>query len=234
MSIKMLAVDTASETCSVALSFAGNTYFNVEKTPRKHAELVLPMVDDLLHQAACRLQELDAIAFGCGPGSFTGLRIAAGIVQGLAFGAQLPVIPISSLALVAHQGYRCFGYQHCHVAFDARMGEVYWASYSIPSIGRAILHGQELVCKPSELECATGLPEGVWVGLGAGWKYQELLTLKTGSLDIYDIEIQPSALDLLALAETKLASKNTLYPHQINPVYLRNRVADKPSAPMGR
>lgn len=128
----LLAIETSSSRCSVALGDGISIDEVAEERPRDHHAIILPMVSELLHGAGLRLRDLDAIAFGRGPGSFTGLRIAASITQGLAFGSGLPVIPVSSLqALAADAGERS-GHRACEVvaAVDAHMGEVYWGRYA--------------------------------------------------------------------------------------------------------
>ncbi|MFA0231771.1 tRNA (adenosine(37)-N6)-threonylcarbamoyltransferase complex dimerization subunit type 1 TsaB, partial [Vibrio sp. 10N.261.45.A7] len=130
MSAKILAVDTATENCSVALVIGDQVFARSEEAPRDHTKKILPMVDEVLKEANVALTDLDAIAFGQGPGSFTGVRIGIGIAQGLAFGADLPMIGVSTLAAMAQGSYRKFGETHVATAIDARMSEVYWARYS--------------------------------------------------------------------------------------------------------
>lgn len=228
MTAKILAIDTSSEACSVALSTGGEDLFRYTDEPRKHAELVLPMVEALLEEAGLALSDLDAIAFGRGPGAFTGLRIAAGMVQGLAFGASLPVVSVSSLAVLAHRAWREMGWTQCHAAFDARMGEVYWGSYRIAGAGMAELVGNECVCKPDLVVSeAAILAESNWNGAGSGWCYQKLLELGTSPLQHCQPSLLPHALDLLALAQTGFLAGELISAEQVVPVYLRNNVAVK-------
>ncbi len=126
--MRLLALDTSTEACSVALLLDDVLRLRFELTERSHADLVLPMVDELLAEAGVALADLDGLAFGRGPGAFTGLRIATGVVQGLALGAELPVAAISSLAAVAEQVPAAAG-ETILVCNDARMGEVYWGVY---------------------------------------------------------------------------------------------------------
>ncbi|AUM11708.1 tRNA (adenosine(37)-N6)-threonylcarbamoyltransferase complex dimerization subunit type 1 TsaB [Ketobacter alkanivorans] len=228
MTAKILAIDTSSEACSVALSTGAGDLFRHTDEPRKHAELVLPMVDALLAEAGVALSDLDAIAFGRGPGAFTGLRIAAGMVQGLAFGAGLPVVSVSSLAVLAHRTWREMGWTQCHAAFDARMGEVYWGSYRISGAGSVELVGRECVCKPEEVASHGAIQaESSWNGAGSGWCYQKLLELGTGPLQHCQPSLLPHGLDLLALAQTGFAAGELIPAEQVVPVYLRNNVAVK-------
>src|SRR5690554_5943555 len=127
--MKLLAIDTATEACSVALLVDGQTFDRYAVIPRLHARQVLPMVQQVLDEAGTALAAVDAIAFGQGPGAFTGLRIAAGVVQGLAFALDKPVLPVSSLAAIAQRVWREQQAGQVAVAIDARMDEVYWGCY---------------------------------------------------------------------------------------------------------
>ena len=139
--MKLLAIDTATEGCSAALVNDQQLLTRMEVQPRKHAELILPMLDELLSEAGLAISQLDALAFGRGPGAFTGVRIATGVIQGIAFGADLPVVPVSTLRALAQRAFQ--EYQHANVltAFDARMDEVYWASYQLAENGLMRLQG---------------------------------------------------------------------------------------------
>lgn len=227
----LLAIDTSSEACSVALQTGAQTLFRFTDQPRKHAELILPMVDEVLAEAGLTLAQLDALCFGCGPGSFTGLRIAAGTVQGLAFGADLPVIPVSSLAGLAQRAVREFGWQKIHAAFDARMGEVYWGSYRVNAAGALELVGRECVCVPAAVQQAAAITqESGWCGAGSGWIHRTVLEQQTGPLEQCDSALLPHARDLLPLATARWQQGETISAEQVVPVYLRNDVAVK-SAP---
>ena len=126
--MKLLALDTATEACSVALNIDGELTEHYELLPRRHSRELLPMVEKIIAAAGLSLTQLDAVAFGCGPGAFTGLRVATAMAQGLAFGADLPVIPVSTLAALAQQAHRCYQSTHVLAAIDARMDEVYWGT----------------------------------------------------------------------------------------------------------
>lgn len=231
MSISLLAIDTSSDACSVALQQGSDTLFRFTDQARKHAEQVLPMVEELLAEAGMALGQLDAIAFGRGPGSFTGLRIAAGTVQGLAFGADLPVVPVSSLMGLAQRAWRENGWQNVHAAFDARMGEVYWGSWQRQPNGDWQLRGQECVSAPTQLLQSAGIEfEDGWCGAGSGWLYRDVLEPIVGSLQHCDAQLLPHALDLLPLAQHAFAQGTIIRAEQVVPVYLRNDVAAKPAA----
>jgi tRNA threonylcarbamoyladenosine biosynthesis protein TsaB len=231
MSAKILALETSSEACSVALYTGRESLFRHTDQPRQHAQLILPMVQALLADSGLALPELDAIAFGRGPGSFTGLRIAVGMVQGLAYGADLPVVPISSLAVLAHRAWRECGASNWHVASDARMGEVYWGSYRIAGEGQATLVGQECVCRPEQVAQFAGIEhiDESWSGVGGGWCYQKLLECQVAPLQQCAETLLPHGLDLLALAQPAFAAGCGVSAERAMPVYLRNDVAAKPT-----
>jgi len=157
------------------------------------------------------------------------LRIAAGVVQGLALGADLPAIPVSSLAMLAHRGWREQRWPQCHAAFDARMGEVYWGSYVISGQGQVQKWGRECVAVPDQVTAQAGVSAGPgWWGVGSGWCYRDALEPLTGPLRGCNPALTTHALDLLWLAQTAYAAGETVTAEQVAPVYLRNEVAAKP------
>jgi len=219
--LKLLALDTSTEACSAALWLAGET---VERFAlgREHAGRILPMVEELLAEAGLALGAVDAIAFGRGPGSFTGLRIAAGVVQGLAFGADKPVVPVSSLAALA-QGIPA---PRVLAAFDARMHQVYWGCYTRAADGLVTLVGHECVVAPDQVP----LPEGQgWIGSGSGWDaYGDALESRLGPrLAGRRGPGHPHARDLAVLAAAAFRSGTMVRPEEALPVYLRDEVAVK-------
>lgn len=129
MNPTLLIFDTATEYCSVALLKNGQTFSHFEHCKNQHAAKLLGMIDELLLQAKINLHDLDAIVFGCGPGSFTGVRIAISVAQGLAYGIQKPVIPISTLQIMAQTAYQQHGVKDAHIALDARMQQIYYGHY---------------------------------------------------------------------------------------------------------
>ncbi len=243
--MKILALDTATEACSAALLSNGNVYERHEIAPRRHAELILAMVDGVLAQAGLGLNDLDAIAFGRGPGAFTGVRIAAGVTQGLALGAGLPVIPLSTLATLAQgaidksagsgfgrpQGARRVGAtdgaHHKSAtllpAIDARMGEIYWATYASAQDGLVRLVSEEQVTSPDAVQ----VPANKQIfGVGSGWAtYRARLE---GILDKQitgiDPECYPLAKDMLPLAVREFNAERYVPAEQALPVYLRDNV----------
>ena len=222
--MNILALDTSTEACSAALLIGAEVREQFKLAPREHAQLILPMVDALLAEAGLSLSQLDAIAFGCGPGSFTGLRIAAGVAQGFAFGANLPVLPISTLAALAQGVYSDLSATRVLAALDARMSEVYWGVYQINNAGVMELYGAEQVCAPDKVV----LPlDGEWVGAGSGWKeYGTALRECCGTL-VHTVmpERLPRARDIALLGVVALQRGLAVNAEQALPVYLRNQVA---------
>jgi tRNA threonylcarbamoyladenosine biosynthesis protein TsaB len=218
--LKILALDTSTEACSVAVWVDGalNERFKLER----HSEQILPMVQEVLAEAGLSLTQLDAIAFGRGPGSFTGLRIAAGVVQGLAFGANLPVVPVSSLAVLA-QGV---GVPKVLAATDARMHQVYWGAYVWNVEGLMELAGEEIVIAPQVVPLAEG--EG-WIGAGSGWdQYSSLLQARLGSrTKEWRKQCYPHAGDVARLGAAGFARGEMVSPEKALPIYIRDEIAIK-------
>jgi tRNA threonylcarbamoyladenosine biosynthesis protein TsaB len=229
--MNILAIDTATEACSAALyidSESITTHYQL--APRQHSNLILKMVDDLLKQADISVNNLDAIAFGRGPGSFMGLRIAAGVVQGIAFAADLPVIPVSTLKTMAQRIYQETGHTHVLSAIDARMDEVYWAEY-ILNAQQWQLQGEERVVAPEKVKLpAMVQSDSPWVGAGTGWAtYEDRLLQTTNSLQptIFP-DCLPSAEAMVQLAAIEYRAGNTVDAAEAIPIYIRNDVAKKP------
>jgi tRNA threonylcarbamoyladenosine biosynthesis protein TsaB len=224
--MKILAIDTATEACSAALLLDGEVHERFEVQPRKHGQLILGMMDGLLAEAGLALPQLDALAFGRGPGAFTGVRIATGVAQGAAFGAELPLLPISTLAALAQRHCRETGAQRILAAFDARMGELYWGAYRIDDSGLARLLGEEQVAAPDALQLPPG--DG-WHGVGSGWgTYAEALAARLGDALVgTNPELLSSAHDVALLAVAAFREGQGVPAEQGLPVYLRDRVAWK-------
>lgn len=221
--MKLLALDTSTEACSAAL-FVGNDVNELyELAPRAHGTLILSMVDRLLAEAELRVGQLDAIAFGRGPGAFTGVRIATGVVQGIAFGADLPVVPVSSLAALAQGAYRRDQHEAICAAIDARMNEVYWAAFKVKD-GLVYPCAEERVCPPEQVPRLQG--GGRWFGAGSGWAtYGEVL--ETGYFDVlagFDGACFPHAQDVGRLALSEMVRGEYVSAERAMPVYLRDQV----------
>lgn len=225
--MKILALDTATEACSAALLVDGRLQERFEVAPRGHARLLLPMLDDLLAEAGLRPAQLDAVAFGRGPGSFTGLRIAAGTAQGIAFAADLPVLPVSTLAALARPALLRADAAHVLAAIDARMGEVYWAAYGCAANGEPEALGAERVSAPERVDVPGG---GTWFGVGSGWgAYEAPMRARLGETLIgIDAAALPHAGDIARLAALDFAAGRAVAPEDAQPVYLRNQVVQRP------
>ena len=225
--MKILAIETGTEACSAALLVDDEVQELHQLAPRKHARLILPYVDQLLGDAGLGLGDLDAIGLGRGPGSFTGVRIAASVAQGLAFGAGLGIVPVSSLAALALDAHQEFGLSSVVAALDARMDEVYVAGFDFESVPTGTLMIEEQVCPPAGLSVVDGHH---WLGVGSGFdSYREQLAEAFGeSLQQVVADRYPRARAVARLAAVSLAVKPALPPEQAIPVYLRNQVAKKP------
>ncbi len=234
--MRILALETASDACSTALLLEGECIERHAIAPRRHAELLLAQIDALLEEAGVTLASLDALAFGRGPGSFTGLRIASGVVQGLAVGAGLGVVPVSSLRAVA-QGAVDEGAERALVAFDARMGEVYFGAYELaregPARGLMVEALPERVCPPEALD-AVGAAG--WTALGEGWAaHRAALEARfAGQLGAVDETRLPRARHVAEIAVRAVREGATVAARDAVPVYLRERVASPaPRGPAG-
>jgi tRNA threonylcarbamoyladenosine biosynthesis protein TsaB len=221
--MNILALDSATEACSVALGIGDRVIERYVELERGHAEQLLPMVDAVLAEAGLTLRSLDAIAFGRGPGGFTGVRLAASVAQGLAFGADLGVVPISDLAAVAQRAAQMHpGAARVLVVNDARMREVYWAEFVIHS-GSVSSEREHVGPAPTVV-----LPEGAsWVAAGRGLKaYPDLSErCRASGADVLS-DLLPRATEILELARPAVAGGQILDPAVALPVYVRDRVAE--------
>lgn len=231
--MKILAIETATEACSAALYLDGQIRCSYQVQPQKHSELILPMMQQLLSDGGIKLPQLDCLAFGCGPGSFTGVRIATGVIQGAAFGAGLPVVPVSTLAALAQRYYREQGGRRLLPAFDARMGEVYWGCYQIDDRGLAVQLVDDSVLSPGQVP----QPDGSgWIGVGSGWgAHGDALRARlASSVTSSDSKILCSAWDIALLAAAGLQEGKAVAAERALPVYLRDRVAWLPGKLPGK
>ncbi len=226
--MKILAVETATEACSAAVLVDSGVLERFRVAPREHTRLILPMIDSLLQEAGVALRELDAFAFGRGPGSFTGVRIAAGIIQGLAMGADLPVVPVSTLAAMAQHHISRHDSATIFTALDARMGEVYWGIYRNDSAGLVRLAAEETVLPANEVEFLNG-GGGKCAGVGSGWAaYGDVLAERiSGRVQLIDPECYPHASSVALLGADGYRNQLAVAPEYALPVYLRNTVARK-------
>ena len=220
---KILALDTSTDACSVALYLDGEVKEDFRVIPRQHTQQLLPMVQEILADAELAIADLDAIAFGRGPGSFAGIRIATGVAQGLAFAAELPLVPVSTLAAIALQQHQQ-GHERVIAALDARMDEVYWGAFRLDA-GLPVLVDQERVDAPANV----ALPdEHVWHAAGSGWRYLEDMSAAIQSaVNEPDVECYPRAGSMASLAAAAFEKGDTVAPEDALPVYLRDEVAWK-------
>jgi tRNA threonylcarbamoyladenosine biosynthesis protein TsaB len=225
--VKILALDTATEACSAALWIDGAILHRGLEVERGHADRILRMIDELLASAGLGLPSLDAIAFGRGPGSFTGVRLAASVTQGLAFGAGLPVIPVSDLQAVAQRvSDQSTATRHILVCNDARMNEVYWACFDRQPDGLTILNGQEHVGKSGDVRLPDSWGEGSVQGAGRGFAaYGELRARFEDRLSAVDDRALPDAREVAILAVPDFLAGRTVQPEDAVPIYLRDDVA---------
>ena len=224
--LKILAVDTATEACSAALLVGDKLFSRWEEAPRDHTRKILPMVQAVLEDAGISLSDLDAIAFGRGPGSLTGVRIGISVAQGLAFGAGVPLIGISTLAAMAQGAYRLDGAQQVLTAIDARMNEVYFGRYELID-GRMQLVGDEVVSEPAALVDVRGKLAGPVTCVGTGFEtYGETLGGLADELAVSQVRF-PAAEDMLPLARAAWLAGEAVPVEQATPVYLRDKVTWK-------
>ena len=227
--ITLLALDTSTEACSVALWHKGEKTHLDELAQRTHTKRILPMIDELLANSGINLKQVDALAFGRGPGSFTGVRVGAGIAQGLAFGADLPVIAVSNLTAMAQAAFELYQAENVAAAIDARMNEVYFSQVKREKVRSELGEFfqwnpviEEQVCQPEKvLEQFSDLSA---YRVGTGWAaYPQFKDSGLGGSDI----ILPSAQYMLELALTDYTQNKVISALEIEPVYLRNEVTWK-------
>ena len=233
--MKLLAVDTATEACSAALFIDGEVIETFKLAPKEHTQLILPMIDSLLSAAGLKPGDLDGLAFGRGPGSFTGVRIATGVIQGIAFGLDLPVVPVSTLAAIAQDFFDQqekveTGYPSNNlalVAMDARMGEIFWGVYQRDQQGFAELLGNEAVTPAEQVE----FPEQPGIGVGSGWGvYHDVLMHRlAGWVNQCETDFLPRAGVIARLGAYGFNQGMAVSVEHAMPVYLRDKVAKKES-----
>ena len=229
MSLKLLALDTSTEACSAALSIDGEITQRYQVAPREHTHLILGMIESLLQDAGLKSSEIDVMAFGRGPGSFMGVRVAAGVVQGIAFAHSIPVVPVSTLAALASVAMDETGETQVLAAIDARMKEVYWGAYQCNESGQVELLGEECVIAPDRAP----IPEqGEWVTAGTGWgSYGDVMKPLLGDRCITSLdECFPSATAIAKQAIDLYKNGAAVSAGEAVPVYLRDNVASKPKS----
>ena len=226
--MNILAVDTSTKVCVLGISAGQKIHTNEEIVDRSHSKVILPSVVALLAEAGLGSQDLDLIVYGQGPGSFTGLRIGVGIVQGLAFGLEIPVVAVSGMACLAQGAYRLDRHEHCLVALTARAEEVYFGSYSVADESM-VKNGLESVGQAREISRQDANKE--WVGVGSGWNLREQLEAAAGVSVTHIVpESYPSAVDLLHLGVARYQQGLSTSALEAKPEYLREIVASLPES----
>lgn len=223
----LLAFELSTEACSVAVWSDGAVRARHEVAPRRHAELALPWAEALLAEAGLARTQLDAIAVGRGPGAFTGVRLGISIAQGIALALDRPVVPVSTLAVLArgaHDGVPA----RVLAAIDARMHEVYAGAFALDAAGHVIALDAERVAAPDAVALPAGAPgDAPWRGVGTGFAAGQgaLAQALAGQLVVHDAAALPHAADLAALAAEAYARGGAIAPEAVEPAYLRNQVA---------
>jgi tRNA threonylcarbamoyladenosine biosynthesis protein TsaB len=213
----ILAIETSTELASAALLHGDNLVVRETAGVHTHSQTILPMVQDMLQQAGISLAHCDAIAFGSGPGSFTGVRTACGVAQGLAFGSELPVVPVVTLLAMAQACREAYGADDVLVILDARMEEVYWAQYRYEGGWHTVLEPR--LSAPADV-AANGMAVACGNGLSAYPDQFEKLT----ATQIYS-QVMPHAAQVATLARIAIDAGNTVQARDAQPLYLRDKVA---------
>ncbi len=227
--MNILALDTCTEFCFVAMLHKNKWFERIERAERGHSELIISMIDALFVEANTTIAKVHFVAFGRGPGLFTGVRVGVGVAQGIAFARNIPVISISSLAATAQSAIEKSHTDYISVATDARMGEVYGANFRVIN-GLVTSLDDERVCPPDEFKPIT---QKIWMGAGAGWvTYSSILTDNfAGQLEKVDATCLPQATSIIKLAQQKIKYGEILPAELALPVYIRNNVAKKKKVP---
>ncbi len=221
--MNILALDTSTEACTSALSWCGDVLGRHHISPRQHAKLILGDIRSLLAEAGVSLNQLDGIAMGKGPGSFTGVRIAAGVAQGLAFAADLPVAPVSSLRAMAAGAAGLSRGRPVAVIIDARLGEAYCGFYQSTASDPAAVLIPDRLAKPRDIQWPDTIAD--WLGVGSGFSvFGDELKHLCPCIEVLPRR-HPNAVDLLALGESALNAGQGVAAADALPAYLRDKVA---------
>ena len=221
--MNIIALDTSTPAFSIALACAEQTFTHYQWAPREHANLVLPCLETLLQQAGLNIAEIDLFTVTCGPGSFTGLRIGLSIAQALAFAHAKPVVPLSSLLVLAYGAYVEFKHPHVLAGLDARMQEVYWGAYEFSATATYHLLAPEQVIRPNKISFPK---QGAYLGVGSAWEtYGDSLSEAAGdSLQTYHTNIDPQAKYMLPLAKAAFMRGDVVSAERVQATYLRDKV----------
>ncbi|MCX8711467.1 tRNA (adenosine(37)-N6)-threonylcarbamoyltransferase complex dimerization subunit type 1 TsaB [Gilliamella sp. B2969] len=218
----ILAIDTSTEACSVALLYCNEITHDFKISARDHTKQILPMIDNILKQSNCSLSQIDAIAFGQGPGSFTGVRIGIGVAQGLALGINKPMIGVSTLMTLAQGAYRTNHATHVLAAIDARMSEVYLGQYRYEHNQWQAMIPECVIAPKCVFDKVENLSSDTY-SAGTGWQtYPDMInTIKQSDI------LLPHAQDLVVLAQQKWQNNEWVSVEDVEPTYLRNEVTWK-------
>jgi tRNA threonylcarbamoyladenosine biosynthesis protein TsaB len=225
ISASILCLDASTPACSAALLHKGHCFSRFEIASRQHTQRLLPMVDEVVNDAGVNLAELDALALTTGPGSFTGIRIGFGVVQGLAFGAQLPVIPVSTLEAMAQEAATRLSLNAGELVMpvlDARMDECYWAVFCVGSDGAVIRLEPDQLSAPEQI-----LPDidfGKTILVGDGWNYAGRFQFEPAKVEP---EFFPSAQAMLTIAARCYLQGDAKPIECVEPLYLRDKITWK-------
>ena len=219
----ILAIDTSNSQCSVALNCGGDIKSAFCTQARQHANRLLPMIHELLLENNMALKNLDAVAFVSGPGSFTGLRIGAGVAQGLALGLNLPVLALSTLAVMALKAHAKVALEYYLVKMSAREDEVYFAIYQFKA-GDMCLVGKEQVCAPAHCLIPDDLPLNSCCAVGDGWQAEKLEPNVEPFISHFLYDCEADAVSLSCLAQTRFAAGGASAPELALPVYLKDQM----------
>jgi tRNA threonylcarbamoyladenosine biosynthesis protein TsaB len=223
--MNLLALDTSSDACSVALQVGEEIFEKHVVEPREHTKILVPVIEELLRAAGVSLSNLDAVVLGNGPGSFTGMRIGASVAQGICYGAGLQIVPVSSLAAIAAEVIREHGAEKILVAQDARMREVYLGQFHADAGGLPLADNEEVICGIGPLT----VPTAGYVAAGAGWtKYPELLAQNSKLISATADVVYPRACHLLQLGKSAKQAGRAIPPAALVPAYIRSKVAERP------
>lgn len=228
--MKLLAIETSTDACSVALQIDGEITFDHRLAAQQHGALVLPMIDALMHEAGITATQLHGVVYGRGPGSFTGVRIGVALTQGIALGADIGVIGVSTLQSVAQGCFRSYGDTHVAVSLDARMSEVYYNAYVCSDTNIMMPISNEQVCTQEHVKTLPNTQSAKttmwrWAGSGAEC-YADVITSNYKiEPDLIRCGCWPQAMDLLSLALPRVTAGELKAPEYASPTYLRDKVA---------
>jgi len=223
--MNLLAIETSTDACSVALLNDSNVLLDHRIAPQQHGALVIPMIDSIMAEAQLHSTQLDGLVFGRGPGSFTGVRIGVALAQGIALGADIGVLGVSTLHSVAQGVFRTHGEQKVAVCLDARMREVYLATFELADGQLMRPLSREYVCAPEDISTHVNNDQWCWAGSGADCYAGQLYKDFAVNTNAIRGEQGPNAQDHLSLAQPMAESSKLLAPEDAMPVYLRNKVA---------